>query len=88
MSWKTVKALSTCWEMNLLSKLHGVPEARGIRIRVRVSQEDLASMLNTTRQTINKELQMLAAADIIEVDYSSIVVRDVHALQACVDNEE
>lgn len=64
---------------NLLN-LHGVEGPEGFRLRVRISQEDLAAMLSVTRQTINKELQALEALQIIRIDYSDLLIRDRPAL--------
>jgi CRP-like cAMP-binding protein len=67
--------------LDFLVELHGVQDARGTRLRVRVSQEDLASMLASTRQTINKELQLLAEDGVLDIDYSALLIRDLAALR-------
>lgn len=71
--------------LDSLVNLHGFEGPEGFRLRVRISQEDLAAMLSVTRQTINKELQLLEGLGIVRIDYSDLLVRDRAALQARFD---
>ncbi|MBS0426171.1 MAG: Crp/Fnr family transcriptional regulator [Proteobacteria bacterium] len=71
--------------MDHLATLHGEPDPRGIRLRVRVSQEDVAAMLSTTRQTVHKELHQLAEAGVIDVRYAAWIIRDLTALRRRMD---
>lgn len=48
---------------------------------LRMRQEDLAAMIGVSRQTINKELKRLERADIIELSYGRITVREPQALR-------
>jgi len=68
-----------------LATLHGEEGPGGIHLAVRVSQEDLAAMLSTTRQTVNKELHLLALAGVIDVSYAAWVIRDLAALRRRMD---
>ena len=51
-------------------------------VRLRLSQNDLASMLGVTRQTMNKELRELSTLGLISIDYGRLIVRDADGLQA------
>jgi len=48
---------------------------------IRLSQEELAAMLGTGRQVVNRVLQEMAAAAAIEVNYGRIVVKDRDKLE-------
>lgn len=64
-----------------LASLHGVSQVEGTALRLRISQEDLAALLQMSRQTINKELRALGDAGVISPDYSAITVLDRQALR-------
>lgn len=66
-----------------LAKLYGMDEsAYGLRLRLRLSQGDLAAMLQVTRQSINREMGALQALGLIRAEYGAVTVRDIDALQA------
>ena len=48
---------------------------------IRLSQEQLATLLSTSRQTINKELQALVTAGFIELKYGKIYFSDLDGLR-------
>ena len=55
--------------------------ARDSRSQVPVSQESLAMMLGVTRQTLSKELKLLASAGVLTVGYGRIDILSLAALQ-------
>jgi CRP/FNR family transcriptional regulator, cyclic AMP receptor protein len=55
--------------------------SRGVRTTVPVSQEVLATMLGVTRQTLSKELRVLATAGCIVPQYGRITIVSVEKLQ-------
>ncbi|AMM23233.1 hypothetical protein AX767_01705 [Variovorax sp. PAMC 28711] len=63
-----------------LGNLFGVQAARETRLRLRLSQDDLADMLAVSRQTVNKELRRLEAAGILRCTYNTLVILDRGAL--------
>lgn len=65
-----------------LAMLHGSKEGDGIGIRLRLTQEDLAALLQVTRQSVNKELGALVACGAISWNYNIITVLDPQALRA------
>lgn len=63
-----------------LAELHGAPQESGIDLRVSLSQHDFAALLGLSRQTINKQLRVLADLGVIEMSYKRLLLRDVPAL--------
>lgn len=65
------------------AKLYGVDDsAHGLRLRLRLSQGDLAAMLQVTRQSINREMRALEALGLIRAEYGAVIVHDIDGLQA------
>lgn len=65
-----------------LAEIYGAQQDQGgLDLRVRLSQNDLASMLTLSRQTINKELGRLVAQGVIELSYKRISIVDAQALR-------
>lgn len=48
---------------------------------LRLSQSDLANMVSVSRQTINKEIGLLASKGIVEASYGRLTIVDMHALR-------
>lgn len=67
--------------LQLLARGDAAPAA-GARMRVPVSQEALAMMLGISRQTLSKQLQVLAASGVVRLGYGKIEIVDEHALHA------
>lgn len=57
-------------------------EANIIQINIKLSQEHFAELLQTSRQSINKELRWLAQERIVEVKYHQIIILDLQKLKA------
>ena len=51
-------------------------------IEILASQESLARALGLSRQTLNRQLQVLEAEGLVEISYRQIVITDRHALAA------
>lgn len=67
-----------------LSILFGVPDGDGLRLRLRLTQDDLADMLCVSRQTVNKELKRLEESGVIASTYKTVTVMDREALERIV----
>jgi CRP-like cAMP-binding protein len=65
-----------------LATLHGVSEGAKQSLRLRLTQEDLAAMLQVSRQSINRELQSLHRCGVVSPDYNSLTILDRGALRA------
>lgn len=68
-------------QLLLLAQRHGQQTNRGIQLVIKLSQEDLAALLMTSRQSVNKELRWLVQQGIVDVQYSRFTVLDVDKLQ-------
>lgn len=66
---------------------YGQPVAGGIEIGLRLSQQELAHMMATTRESVNKQLQAWAQAGWIDLRRSRVTVTDVAALEALLDKD-
>ena len=54
----------------------------GANAAIDLSQDEIASMLGTRRQVVNRELRAIAASGAVRVDYGRITVLDAEALSA------
>lgn len=50
-------------------------------LRLRLSQDDLAAMLQVTRRSINREMRALEDLGLIRAEYNGVSVFDLHALR-------
>ncbi len=64
-----------------LSMAYGVPGPLGVRIDLRLSQEDLGRMLGITRQTVNKELRAFEEKGWIALKAGQITLTNPHTLR-------
>jgi CRP-like cAMP-binding protein len=62
-----------------LAALYGT-DAQGT-LRLRVRQEDLAAMLQVSRQSVNKEIGTMADAGVIRSEYNTLTILDHEALR-------
>lgn len=68
-----------------LSLFNGQPTEDGRGVLLRVSQSDLAAMVSVSRQTINKELRLLAQRGLVSAEYGRLVIHDIAALRRLAD---
>lgn len=64
-----------------LAALYGSDDGTEVRIGLRLTQEDLAALLQVTRQSVNKALRRLADEGAISLGYNSIGILDLEALR-------
>ena len=64
-----------------LAAVYGAESATGTRLTLPLPQEDLARMLGATRQSINRELRLLADAGAIAVEARRLTITDPAALK-------
>jgi CRP-like cAMP-binding protein len=68
--------------LNRLAQDHGRTTAGGgIRIDLKLSQEDLGNLVGATRESINKQMRAWVEEGILEVSQTNIVVRKLEELQ-------
>ena len=70
-----------------LSEGYGEPHERGILINLYLTQDDLATMINTTRQTINKRLVAWEKLGWIDARYGKIMILNINALRQLDEDE-
>jgi CRP/FNR family cyclic AMP-dependent transcriptional regulator len=74
-------------ELIRMAGRHGQRIENGIRIDLRLSQEDWAAMVGVGRQTINRLLKKLEEKGIASVSYASITIHRMDALESLVANK-
>lgn len=65
-----------------LAQQNGLVENRGVRLRLTLTQSDLASMPNATRESVNKALGQFRRQKLIEMHAGHIIVLDPEGLRA------
>ncbi len=61
----------------------GEPGARGVGISLELSQEELAQLVDTSRQSVNKCLMKWRKCGILASSTRRVVIRDIQALRLC-----
>ena len=67
---------------------HGAPGDGGIRIRLRLSQRDIAAQVAATRERVNKQFRQWQEAGVLGEQGGYLVVRRPDALRALVETPE
>lgn len=62
----------------------GNQETQGIRLKLKLTHEEIAQMISTSRETVTRLLSDLKTDDIIEIKGATLLVRDKHALESLV----
>jgi CRP/FNR family cyclic AMP-dependent transcriptional regulator len=70
-----------------LAQKHGKPDGRHIRIPVRLSQQDLGSMVGATRESVNKQLRKWAQSGVLLSATGCVTISDLPALRAISEGE-
>jgi CRP-like cAMP-binding protein len=69
-----------------LAEQHGVAEGQATRIDLRLTQDDLASLSGTTRETVNRVLGLLRDQRIIRVERAQISILNRTGLVRSLDD--
>ena len=64
-----------------LADERGVKAPTGVRIDLRLSQTELASIVGTTRESVNRCLNAFADRKLLTIDRDAITIRDIEALR-------
>lgn len=72
-------------EFMILVNYFSRQEQQSIKITIKLSQEHFAELLQTSRQSINKELLWLSQQGIAEAKYNQITILDIKKLRALID---
>jgi CRP/FNR family transcriptional regulator len=65
-----------------LAQLHGVVEPGGVRIDLALTQSDLASLVGTTRESVNKAMGVFRRQGLVRMQRGHMVIVDADALRA------
>jgi len=65
-----------------LAQKHGLQEGPRVRIPVRLSQQDLGSMVGATRESVNKQLRKWTESGVLHRETGCVVISDFPALRA------
>ena len=60
----------------ILIPSHGRPYEKGIEISLKLSQQEFADMVGTTRQSVNREIRRLEQDGVIRTSYLQFIVLD------------
>lgn len=60
-----------------LARQYGGSHPLGVEIKLKISQHDLADLLSSSRQTINKEIKKLVDLDVLNWQYENIIIKDL-----------
>ena len=71
-----------------LARKYGLPDGKGIRITLRLAQQELAQLLGASRQRINEQLKHMERQDTIRMDAGALVLCNVGALQRMGDMDD
>ncbi len=63
-----------------LSRRHGVPDNRGIIIDLKITHQELAGMVGTSRETVSRTLSQLQRDGVLQVEGRRIVILNPKAL--------
>jgi CRP/FNR family cyclic AMP-dependent transcriptional regulator len=69
-----------------LATEHGVPEGSATRIDLRLTQDDLASLSGTTRETVNRVLSSLRDQQLIRVERTQVSVLSMERLERSLEH--
>lgn len=72
-------------ELVSLANEYGAPDKLGIKIQIPLSQQDIADILNLTRETVARTLSRLKALGAITTLRKKIIVTDIVKLQTIYD---
>ena len=59
-----------------LAQLYGTTEGNAVKLRLQITQEDMAALLQVSRPTINKALRALESDGILALEYKTITILD------------
>ena len=64
-----------------LAERPGLPHAHGAMLELHLSQGELGNIVGSSRESVNKQLQVWHRAGLIELAKGSIVIRDARAIE-------
>lgn len=71
-----------CHVLWKLVQQYGVSHPDGLEIKLKISQHDLADLLSSSRQTINKEIKKLVNLNVVFWQYENIIIHDLKYIES------
>ena len=71
-----------CHVLWKLVQQYGVSHSDGLEIKLKISQHDLADLLSSSRQTINKEIKKLVNLNVVFWQYENIIIHDLKYMES------
>lgn len=71
-----------------LARRFGVPAGEGTRIETRLTQQELAELVGTTRETLAHTLADFRRRDLLDTERHLVVIRDAERLAAVADGSD
>jgi len=71
-----------CAGIRQLSRKHGIADARGIIINLKITHQEIAEMVGTSRETVTRTLARLQKKGIIQIEQRRIIVLDLRRLSS------
>jgi CRP/FNR family cyclic AMP-dependent transcriptional regulator len=84
--WQTQSMSSSTAEERIrmgiyqLAKRHGIRDSRGVIIDLRITHQELAEMVGTSRETVTRVLAFLQKQGILEINQRRMILLDAQAL--------
>jgi CRP/FNR family cyclic AMP-dependent transcriptional regulator len=84
--WQTQSMSSSTAEERIrmgiyqLAKRHGIRDSRGVIIDLRITHQELAEMVGTSRETVTRVLTLLQKQGILEINQRRMTLLDAQAL--------
>jgi len=63
-----------------LSRKHGVPDARGVIIDLKITHQELAELVGTSRETVSRTLAQLRRDGLLRIESRRIILSNPKAL--------
>jgi CRP-like cAMP-binding protein len=64
-----------------LSRTYGTPHEHGVRLDLKLSQEEWGDLVGTSRESVNKQLRAWTEDGLVTVEHGYIIIHDRNALE-------
>jgi len=70
-----------------LGRGFGTPADRGVSIPLKLTQDEIGSMLGVSRQSVHGEIKALERDGLVEMSYGHVTLRDLRGLERLADSD-
>ncbi len=70
-----------------LAEQYGEPQSQGMRLKIKLSHQDLASIIGATRETVTTTLGELQDAGVVTVDRRVITLRSIAEIKSLIQSD-